>query len=120
MTVMQHYAVFGSDFWNNTVDSGGIANFQTIFNLITAVALIPFTNWLVKLSVLIVKDEKQKESKHPELMTLDEKLYISPAVAVVEATKAVAAMGALAKAGNRERRGAGHELLGRGEPRGQR
>ena len=98
MTVMQHYAVFGSDFWNNTVDSGGIANFQTIFNLITAVALIPFTNWLVKLSVLIVKDEKQKESKHPELMTLDEKLYISPAVAVVEATKAVAAMGALAKA----------------------
>ena len=98
MTVMQHYAVFGSDFWNNTVDSGGIANFQTIFNLITAVALIPFTNWLVKLSMMIVKDEKQKESKHPELMTLDEKLYISPAVAVVEATKAVAAMGALAKA----------------------
>ena len=97
MTVMQHYAVFGSDFWNNTVDSGGIANFQTIFNLITAVLLIPFTNWLVKLSVLIVKDEKKKESKHPELMTLDEKLYISPAVAVVEATKAVAAMGALAK-----------------------
>ena len=97
MTVMQHYAVFGSDFWNNTVDSGGIANFQTIFNLITAVLLIPFTNWLVKLSMMIVKDEKQKESKHPELMTLDEKLYISPAVAVVEATKAVAAMGALAK-----------------------
>ena len=98
MTVMQHYAVFGSDFWNNTVDSGGIANFQTIFNLITAVLLIPFTNWLVKLSMMIVKDEKQKESKHPELMTLDEKLYISPAVAVVEATKAVAAMGVLAKA----------------------
>ena len=97
MTVMQHYAVFGSDFWHNTVDSGGIANFQTIFNLITAVLLIPFTNWLVKLSMMIVKDEKQKESKHPELMTLDEKLYISPAVAVVEATKAVAAMGALAK-----------------------
>ena len=97
MSVMQHYAVFGSDFWNKTVDSGGIANFQTIFNLITAVVLVPFTNSLVKLSTLIVKEEKQKESKHPELMTLDEKLYISPAVAVVEATKAVAAMGALAK-----------------------
>ena len=97
MSDMQHYTVFGSDFWYKTVDSGGIANFQTIFNLVTAVALIPFTNLLVKLSLLIVKEEKQKAPKHPELLTLDEKLYISPAVAVVEATKAVAAMGALAK-----------------------
>ena len=97
MSLMQHYAVFGADFWNKTVDSGGIANFQTIFNLITAIILVPFTSWLVKLSLLIVKEDKQKAPKHPELLTLDEKLYISPAVAVVEATKAVAAMGALAK-----------------------
>ena len=97
MTVMQHYAVFGAEFWNKTVDSGGIANFQTIFNLITAVVLVPFTNLLVKLSMIIVKEEKQKPARHPELLTLDEHLYISPAIAVAEATKAVAAMGALAK-----------------------
>ena len=97
MSVMQHYAVFGAEFWNRTVDSGGIANFQTIFNLVTAVVLVPFTNALVKLSMLIVKDEKQKPSRHPELETLDEKLYISPAVAVAEATKAVAAMGSIAR-----------------------
>ena len=97
MSVMQHYAVFGAEFWNKTVDSGGIANFQTIFNLITAVVLVPFTNLLVKLSMLMVRDEKQKAPKHPELLTLDEHLYISPAIAVAEATKAVAAMGALAK-----------------------
>ena len=35
---------------------------------------------------------------HPELLGLDEKLYISPAVAVSEATKAVAHMGVVAKA----------------------
>ena len=97
MSVMQYYAVFGADFWNKTVDSGGIANFQTIFNLITAVVLVPFTNLLVKLSMIIVKDEKQKPARHPELLTLDEHLYISPAIAVAEATKAVAAMGNLAK-----------------------
>ena len=97
MSVMQHYAVFGAEFWNKTVDSGGIANFQTIFNLITAVVLVPFTNLLVKLSMIIVKDEKQKPARHPELLTLDEHLYISPAIAVAEATKAVAAMGTLAK-----------------------
>lgn len=93
MYLMQHFAVFGKEFWQGSVDSGGIANFQTVFNLITAIVLIPFTNVLVKMSTSIVKDEKQATILHPELHTLDEKLYISPAVAVNEATKAVAAMG---------------------------
>ena len=96
MSVMQKLAVFGAEFWSAAVDSGGIANFQTIFNLLTAIVLIPFNGLLVKLSLLLVKEEKQTEDKHPELHTLDEKLYISPAVAVVEATKAVTAMGELA------------------------
>ena len=97
MTIMQKLAVFGAEFWVRTVDSGSIANFQTIFNLITAIVLIPFTNWLVKLSMMIVRDEKPEEFRHPELHTLDEKLYISPAVAISEATKAIAAMGAVAR-----------------------
>ena len=97
MTVMQKLSVFGAEFWVANVDSGGIANFQTIFNLITAVVLIPFANWLVKLSLMIVKEDAPTADAHPELHTLDENLYISPAVAVVEATKAVAAMGELAK-----------------------
>ena len=97
MTVMQRMAVFGAEFWYATVDSGGIANFQTVFNLLTAVVLIPFADWMVKLSILIVKEEKEKPVAHPELHTLDEKLYISPAVAVAETIKAVAAMGAIAR-----------------------
>ena len=97
MTVMQKLAVFGEAFWVANVDSGGIANFQTIFNLLTAVVLIPFTGLLVKLSTIVVKDDKPEEQRHPELHTLDEKLYISPAVALVEATKAVAHMGNVAR-----------------------
>ncbi len=97
MGIMQKLAVFGQEFWTANVDSGGIANFQTVFNLLTAVVLIPFSEWMVKLSVLLVKDDKEREHRHPELHTLDEKLYISPAVAVAEATKAVAAMGTIAK-----------------------
>ena len=97
MTIMQKAAVFGAEFWVATVDSGGIANFQTIFNLITAIVLVPFSGLLVKLSLLLVKDEKEKPQTHPELHTLDEKLYISPAVAVAEASKAVAAMGSIAR-----------------------
>ena len=97
MTVMQKLSVFGAEFWVANVDSGGIANFQTIFNLITAIVLVPFAGWLVKLSLMIVKEDAPTADAHPELHTLDENLYISPAVAVVEATKAVAAMGELAK-----------------------
>ena len=97
MTILEHNAVFGKEFWDASVDSGGIANFQTVFNLITAVMLIPFAGGLVKLSTLIVKDKPEHVHRHPELHTLDEKLYISPALAVVEANKAVAFMGSIAK-----------------------
>ena len=97
MTIMQKAAVFGLEYWTRAVDSGVIANFQTVFNLLTAFALLPFTNWLVKLSLTVVKDDDASEARHPELLTLDEHLYISPAIAVMEASKAVAAMAALAR-----------------------
>ena len=97
MSIMESNAIFGKDFWNASVDSGGIANFQTVFNLLTAIVLVPFADQLVKLSMIIVKDEKEKPHRHPELLGLDEKLYISPAMALGEATKAVAAMGAIAR-----------------------
>ena len=97
MTIMQKLEVFGGEFWVRTVDSGTIANFQTVFNLVTAIVLIPFATWLVKLSMVIVKDDKPVEDRHPELHTLDEKLYNSPTMALAVTVKAVAAMGNIAK-----------------------
>jgi len=97
MSLMQHFEVFGSEFWIRIVDGGGIADFQTIFNLVTAIVLIPFTNQLVKLSCLIVKEDEVIEVQHPELHTLSENLYISPTVAVAETNKAVAAMANIVK-----------------------
>ena len=97
MTVMQNLNVFGTQYWIREVDSGVIANFQTVFNLLTAVVLIPFADWMVKLSVLVVKDVPEKGHNFPELYTLDTHLYISPTVALAEATKAIAAMGNLAR-----------------------
>lgn len=96
MSVMQYWIAPQLPLWSGTVDSTGIAVFQTVFNLATAVVLIPFTNSLVKLSVLMVKPDAPKPIAHPELHTLDDKLYISPAVALSAATKAVAAMGNVA------------------------
>ena len=97
MTILEKTLMSGSALWGSAVDSGGIANFQTIFNLITAVVLVPFTGLLVKLSMLVVREEKEKPVRHPELHTLDEKLYIAPTMAVAEATKAIGSMGKLAR-----------------------
>ena len=97
MLIMQKMQVFGEAFWLANVDSGGIANFQTIFNLLTAFLLLPFTNALVALSKALVKDEPEKPARHPELTGLSENLYISPAVALSEATKAIAFMGTVAR-----------------------
>lgn len=96
LSVMQHFQVFGSGFWHMEANSTVIATFQSLFNVFTCVLLLPFTNQLVKLSLFVVKDEPVKAPAHPELHTLDTNLYISPAVAVNEATKAVAAMGSVA------------------------
>ncbi len=96
MSILQYWLVPKLALWTGSIDSGGIANFQTIFNLITAIVLLPFTGILVRISKVFVKDDAVAENPHPELCTLDEKLYISPSVAVGETTRAVAAMGALA------------------------
>ena len=96
LSVMQHFQVFGSAFWHMEASSTVIATFQSMFNIFTCILLLPFTNQLVKLSLTVVKDEPEKAPAHPELLTLDTNLYISPAVAVAEATKAVAAMGSVA------------------------
>lgn len=96
LSVMQHFQVFGAAFWGMEATSTVIAVFQSMFNVFTCVLLLPFTNQLVKLSLFVVKDDPVKAPAHPELHTLDTNLYISPAVAIGEATKAVAAMGSVA------------------------
>ena len=96
LTVMQRLQVFGATFWHMEANSTVIATFQSLFNVFTCILLLPFTNQLVKLSMFVVKDEPEKAPAHPELLTLDPHLYISPAVAIGEATKAVAAMGKVA------------------------
>jgi len=97
LSIMQSLNVFGTGFWTMTVNSNIIAIFQTAFNLFTAILLIPFTNQLVNLSKAIFKDEEQAQDvRHAELLILNENLYISPTMALAEATKAVGSMGSLA------------------------
>lgn len=96
MTILHSCGVWPS-LWNSVADSGMIANFQTLFNLITAILLLPFTKLLMKAACAIIKDDPVKENKYPELAGLDEKLMISPALALSEAARCVAVMAKAAK-----------------------
>ena len=96
MTIIRAMGGF-SDLWESVVNSGGIADFQTIFNLLTAIVLLPFTGALVKLACVIVKDDEEEEEVYPEIAALDEKLMIAPAVALSEVSKVAVSMAAVAK-----------------------
>ena len=98
MIVMELIKGFGGfpDLWQSTVNSGGIANFQTLFNLITAVVLVPFAGYLVKLSMAIVKPDVVNEEDKAYLPVPDAKLYEVPKLALSEAKKAIARMGEVA------------------------
>lgn len=89
MTILRKVG-FLPDLWESAVDSGIIANFQTIFNLATAIVLLPFTGLLVKIACAIVKDDaddKQDKKKYPEIATLDSKLMITPPLAMEAVNK---------------------------------
>ena len=96
MTILRRVGFFGG-LWESVVDSGVIANFQTLFNLITAIVLLPFTGMLVTLSCKIVKDDEEEPDQYPELAALDKKLLISPVLALSQVTKSVAEMAKAAR-----------------------
>ena len=96
MTIIRSMGGFPG-LWESVVDSGGIANFQTIFNLLTAVALIPFTSALVWIACKCVKEDEEEVKVYPELAALDPKLMGVPAVALGGVTKVAASMAETAK-----------------------
>ena len=68
--------------WDRTVNSGIIANANTVFNLGSAVALFPMLRVYEKLSDRIVKDKPQKESKYKAVTdALNPVFYDTPALA---------------------------------------
>ncbi len=96
MTLVHRFGGF-PDLWTKVVDSGDIANFQTIFNITTAVVLVPFVNVLVKIACKIVKDDPEEEDLYPEMASLDKNLMISPTIALAQVSRGVATMAKAAK-----------------------
>lgn len=96
MSIIHKMGVF-PNLWDSIVDSGGIANFQTLFNLITAVVLLPFTGILVRIACALVKDDVVQEKVYPEMALLDTKLMTVPRVALGEVVQGVVTVANVAR-----------------------
>ncbi len=81
----------GIPFWDATMNRGDIANFHTLFNVVTTLIFLPFTKVLAKLATLTIPDRGDEEQDN-EMPVLDERLFGSPAVAIQQAHSAVEQM----------------------------
>lgn len=79
--------------WDMTVNSGVIANTNTIFNLSCSIILLPFVKHYVTLSKKIVKDDENALSKYnPLIASLDSKFFDTPALAFNSVYKVLTVM----------------------------
>ena len=87
------YLLFDIAFFDTAADGQGIALCHTVFNVFTTLLLVPFSNLLVKLAKLFVRDAKEEEKK----AFIDERLLNTPTFALAECDALTVKMAKLAK-----------------------
>ncbi len=87
-------AIFDLSFMDSPVSIVGVAAIHSIFNIATTVLLFPFSNLLVKLAHFFVKESEEEQE-----FRLDERLMLTPAIAVGECRKMMIKMVNKAKDG---------------------
>ncbi len=79
---MVHRAGLLDGIWNRAIDSGGVANANTIFNLACAALLLPFVGVYEKISHRLIKDEPVASGKYDEMLDALNPVFIgTPAMA---------------------------------------
>lgn len=78
-------------FMAKVVNRGNIANVHFMFNFITSLILLPFSNQVAKITGKIIKDEEESKIDK-ELATLDPRLIATPAIAISQARNVMFAM----------------------------
>ena len=75
-----------------------VANAHTIIKVVQVILLFPFSNWIVKLTYLIIpgEDRKMDYRENFQLQYIGDKVVFNPATAVVGATQEIERMASLA------------------------
>lgn len=92
-------AFVGFAFMDQAADKLGIAVVHTAFNIVATLVLLPFSNVLEKLSMLIIRQDEEElaaESDSREALIIDERFLNTPSFALEQANKHVIKMAQLA------------------------
>ncbi|MBR2598270.1 MAG: Na/Pi cotransporter family protein [Clostridiales bacterium] len=87
-------AIFNFSFLDNKVGIVGVAAIHSIFNIATTILLFPFSKLLVKLAHVFVKETAEEQE-----FKLDERLMLTPSIAVGECRNMMVKMVTKAKDG---------------------
>lgn len=87
-----HFLIDFTEFKADPISPVGIAMFHTIFNVFSTVLLLPFSKQLVKLAERSIKTEPEKE-----VAFLDERLLVTPSIALQECNNIATEMAYIAK-----------------------
>ena len=97
VTIFHHLGLLDG-LWNRVVDSGAIANTNTVFNLSCAILLFPALNLYEKMSHRLVRDKPVGEGKYDELLdALNPVFFSTPALAFGRCYEALLLMYELAQ-----------------------
>lgn len=100
VAIYTYQSLVGFPFWNSSMGMGEIANFHTLFNVVSTVILFPFTSLIEKLTILTIKDNKEKEDDDDYLSVLnmlDERVSKIPNLAITNSTAVIEKMGELSE-----------------------
>lgn len=103
LIIYTYQALIGFSFWEDTVDMGAIANFHTIFNVVSTIMLLPFTSLIEKLTMITIKDKEVEEDDDDEsdylsvLNILDERIVNMPNIAITNSTIVIEKMGEISE-----------------------
>ena len=86
------YYTFGIPFFEKVVNRGNIANLHLMFNLVTSMILLPFSDHVTELTGKILREE-ESVSVDKELQRLDPMLLSTPGIALQQSIQVINVMG---------------------------
>lgn len=102
--IYTYQSLIGFTFWKDAIDMGQIANFHTIFNVVSTILLFPFINVIEKLTMITIRDKKKKENEEEDesdylavLNRLDERVVNIPNIAIINSMNVIEKMGELSE-----------------------
>lgn len=104
IAIYGYQALVGFPFWNDAIDMGQIANFHTIFNVVSTLILFPCISLIEKLTMITISDKKDIDNEDEEdgnylevLNALDERITNIPNIAITNSFNVIEKMGELSE-----------------------